>query len=30
VSCTGPTEDTQVVFVDTPGLHKPKTLLGSR
>jgi GTPase len=23
-------EGTQVVFVDTPGLHKPKTLLGSR
>jgi GTPase len=23
-------EDAQVVFVDTPGLHKPKTLLGNR
>ncbi|MGH3665950.1 MAG: GTPase Era [Egibacteraceae bacterium] len=23
-------DDDQVVFVDTPGLHKPKTLLGSR
>jgi GTP-binding protein Era len=23
-------EDTQVVFVDTPGLHKPRTLLGNR
>ena len=23
-------EETQVVFVDTPGIHKPKTLLGSR
>ncbi len=24
------TEDAQVVFVDTPGFHKPRTLLGSR
>ena len=23
-------EDLQIVFVDTPGMHKPKTLLGSR
>ena len=23
-------EDVQIVFVDTPGVHKPKTLLGSR
>ncbi len=23
-------DDVQVVFVDTPGMHKPKTLLGSR
>jgi GTPase len=26
----GEAEPVQVVFVDTPGLHKPKTLLGSR
>lgn len=25
-----PAQDVQVVFVDTPGIHKPKTLLGSR
>jgi GTP-binding protein Era len=24
------TEDTQVVYTDTPGFHKPKTLLGTR
>jgi GTP-binding protein Era len=24
------TEDTQIVFTDTPGFHKPKTLLGAR
>jgi GTPase len=24
------TEDTQVVFTDTPGFHKPRTLLGAR
>ena len=26
----GDAQDVQVVFVDTPGMHKPKTLLGSR
>jgi GTPase len=26
----GTTDQVQVVFVDTPGLHKPRTLLGSR
>jgi GTPase len=25
-----PDNDVQIVFVDTPGMHKPKTLLGSR
>ena len=24
------TDDTQIVFVDTPGVHKPRTLLGER